>query len=275
MQEVVRRLWQDGFAAGSILVIGITLVAGILAPWLAPHDPNQVDMLHKYAALSGTHPLGADHLGRCILSRLLFGIRTTIFLALATMGATIAVGVLLGLVAGAMRGWIEELLMRACDVMLSFPSQVMILAIVGMMGVGIENVIIANILVKWAWYARMVRSVVCKYSEKSFILFAKATGASRLFILRRHLLPNAAPELAVLASLDTGWVILNLSALSFLGLGVQAPTAEWGVMLSEAQKVLLSHPEQMFIPGMAIVLLVAAFNLLGDSLRDVLSVKER
>ena len=190
------------------------------------------------------------------------------------MGATITVGVLFGLLAGSFRGWIDEGLMRLCDVMLSFPSQVMILAIVGMLGVGIGNVVLANIIVKWAWYTRMIRSMVLKYNEKNYIIFSKATGSSKSFIIFKHLLPNVTPDIVILATLDTGWVILNLSALSFLGLGVQAPTAEWGAMLSEAQKVMTIHPEQMLAPGLAIMIVVAAFNLLGDSLRDALDPKE-
>jgi nickel transport system permease protein len=274
MRDVWKRLSADWLAMGSLLIITATMLAGLLAPLLALHDPNQVDILHKYAPVSSAYPLGADQLGRCIYSRLLYGIQTTVFLSLLTMGATITVGVFFGLVAGSCRGWIDEGMMRLCDVLLSFPSQVMILAIVGMLGVGIGNVILANIMVKWAWYTRIIRSMVLKYSEKNYILFSRATGGSKRFMLLEHLLPNAAPEIIILATLDTGWVILNLSALSFLGLGVQAPTAEWGAMLSEAQKVMTIHPEQMLAPGLAILVLVAAFNLLGDSLRDALDPKE-
>lgn len=274
MQNVWKRLSGDYLAMASAFIIGATLLAGLFAPWLALHDPNEVDVLQKYASFSREYPLGADQLGRCIYSRLLYGIQTTVFLSLGTMAATISVGVFFGLLAGSSRGWLDEGIMRLCDVLLSFPSQVMILAIVGMLGVGIVNVIIANIMVKWAWYTRMIRSLVLKYSEKNYILFSRATGGSKRFMLMEHLLPNAAPEIIILATLDTGWVILNLSALSFLGLGVQAPTAEWGAMLSEAQKVMTIHPEQMLVPGLAILILVAAFNLLGDSLRDALDPKE-
>ena len=274
MKDIFMRLVRDYLAMASLSVIGVALLAGLFAPWLALHDPNQVDVLYKYAGVSLQYPLGADQLGRCIYSRLIYGIRTTVFLSLLTMAATITVGVFFGLIAGSFRGWTDEGLMRLCDVMLSFPSQVMILAIVGMLGVGIGNVILANIIVKWAWYTRMIRSMVLKYSEKNYILFSRAIGSSKRFVLFQHLLPNAAPEIIILATLDMGWVILNLSALSFLGLGVQAPTAEWGAMLSEAQKVMTIHPEQMLTPGLAILTLVAAFNLLGDSLRDALDPKE-
>lgn len=164
--------------------------------------------------------------------------------------------------------------MRVVDVMLSFPSQIMILAVVALMGVNIENVIIANIFIKWAWYARMIRTAVVKYTESNFILYSKSIGSGNYFILTHHMLPCIAAELAVLASLDTGWAILNISTLSFLGLGVQAPMPEWGAMLNEAKNVMISNPEQMLVPGIAVVVLVGAFNLLGDSLRDALDPKE-
>ncbi|OTQ54694.1 nickel/cobalt ABC transporter permease [Gilliamella apis] len=258
------------------LIIIITIVIlGILAPYIAPYDPNKVRIVRKYAAMSSQHWLGCDHLGRDILSRLLYGIRSTLFLSLLTMIITIVVGSLIGLISGYQRGKLDECIMRLCDIMLSFPSQVMILAIVGVLGVGIENVIIANIVVKWAWYSRMIRSSVIKYSRKNYILFSRAIGAPHSFIICRHLLPNVMSELVILATLDTGWVILNISALSFIGLGVQAPTAEWGLMLSEAKNVMTQHPMQMVFPGIAILIVVAAFNMLGDCLRDILDPKDK
>ncbi|WP_366939962.1 nickel/cobalt ABC transporter permease [uncultured Gilliamella sp.] len=258
-----------------LIIITTIVILGILAPYIAPYDPNKVRIVRKYAAMSSQHWLGCDHLGRDILSRLLYGIRSTLFLSLLTMIITIVVGSLIGLISGYQRGKLDECIMRLCDIMLSFPSQVMILAIVGVLGVGIENVIIANIVVKWAWYSRMIRSSVIKYSRKNYILFSRAIGAPHSFIIYRHLLPNVMSELVVLATLDTGWVILNISALSFIGLGVQAPTAEWGLMLSEAKNVMTQHPMQMVYPGIAILIVVAAFNMLGDCLRDILDPKDK
>ena len=258
-----------------LIIITTIVILGILAPYIAPYDPNKVRIVRKYAAMSSQHWLGCDHLGRDILSRLLYGIRSTLFLSLLTMIITIVVGSLIGLISGYQRGKLDECIMRLCDIMLSFPSQVMILAIVGVLGVGIENVIIANIVVKWAWYSRMIRSSVIKYSRKNYILFSRAIGAPHSFIICRHLLPNVMSELVILATLDTGWVILNISALSFIGLGVQAPTAEWGLMLSEAKNVMTQHPMQMVFPGIAILIVVAAFNMLGDCLRDILDPKDK
>lgn len=273
--NLTKKLINNKTALICLIIITTMIILGILAPYIAPFDPNKVRIVRKYAAISSEHWLGCDHLGRDIFSRLLYGIRSTLFLSLLTMIITIIVGSVIGLISGYRRGKLDECIMRLCDIMLSFPSQVMILAIVGVLGVGIENVIIANIVVKWAWYSRIIRSSVIKYSRKNYILFSRAIGAPHSFIICRHLLPNIMSELVVLATLDTGWVILNISALSFIGLGVQAPTAEWGLMLSEAKNVMTQHPMQMVFPGIAILIVVAAFNMLGDCLRDILDPKEK
>lgn len=269
----------DKTAKICLIFIAAVVAAGLLAPWLAPNLPNETviinNVIHKFASPSWDYPFGTDHLGRCILSRILYGIQPTILLSLVTMTATVALGAFIGLVSGYLRGIVDEVFMRICDVMLSFPSQVMILAVVGMLGVGLTNVIIANIIIKWAWYARMIRSSVVRFADKNYIAFAQVTGSGSAYIIRRHLLPLTSAEIIIFSSLDTGWVILNISTLSFLGLGVQAPTAEWGAMLSDAKNVLSTHPAQMLAPGLAILAVVGAFNLLGDSLRDALASKER
>lgn len=270
---VINRLKKDRLAMVCIGFLFIVILAGVFAPIIAPHSPIEMNVKEKFAGISMTYPLGTDQLGRCILSRLLFGIRTTVFTSLLTMVITILIGTLLGVIAGLSRGKVDELIMRSCDVFLSFPSEVMILAIVGIMGPGLFNVILSNIIAKWAWYTRMIRTIVIKYTDKNYIRFAKVSGCSTGHIVRTHVLPGAAGEIAVLATLDSGSVILIFSALSFLGLGVQAPTAEWGMMLNEAKNVMIVHPYQMLAPGIAILLVVAAFNFVGDSLQDAFDTK--
>ncbi|MCR6109555.1 ABC transporter permease subunit [Bacillus sp. A301a_S52] len=274
MSDLLKKVIKDRLAIVSLTVILLTLMVGVLAPFIVPNDPNLIDVVNKFAKPSFSYPLGTDQSGRCLFSRLLFGIRTTLFLALFTMIVTISIGTILGIISGYFKGWIDNMMMRLCDIMLSFPSQVMILAIVGMLGPGIFNVIIANIVVKWAWYTRMIRGSVIQASETNYILYSKAVGTSTSFILSKHVLPHSFSQIIVLATLDTGWVILNISALSFLGLGIQPPTAEWGSMLSEARNVWMSQPLQMLYPGLAIVIIVAAFNYLGDSLRDIRDPKD-
>lgn len=188
------------------------------------------------------------------------------------MVATLLTGTLLGMLAGYLRGRTDAILMRLCDLMLSFPGEVMIFALVGILGPGLHHILLAVVMVKWAWYARMVRGIVLQYSDKPYIHYARLLGASPYYLIRRHLLPVTAAELTVLATTDSGAVILLLSALSFMGLGVQPPTPECGAMLGEARNVMMVHPEQMLPAGIAIVLVVAACNYLGDSLRDALDI---
>ena len=271
---MVGRLIRNRAAVGTIGLVLIVALIGIFAPFIAPNDPYATDILNKFAGFSQQYPLGTDNLGRCILSRMIYGIRPTLGLAVLTMLGTIGLGALMGLLAGYFRGIVEEVIMRTVDVMLSFPSQIMVFAVVALLGISVQNVILANVFIKWAWYARMIRTGVMQYRDRNFVRFSRCIGTPESFILFRHLVPSIAADLAVLSSLDVGWAIINISTLSFLGLGVQAPTPEWGAMLSEAKNVLTSKPVQMLVPGIAVVILVAAFNLMGDALRDVLDPKE-
>lgn len=271
---MTRRIFKNKTALITISLIQATALLGILAPWIAPNDPYATNIANKFGTFSLAYPLGTDQLGRCVFSRMIYGIRPTLGLATLTMIGTIGIGALMGLLAGYFRGWIDEIIMRIVDVMLSFPSQIMVFAVVALLGVDVRNVILANVFIKWAWYARMIRTGVMKYRDQNFVSFSRCIGNRESFILSKHLLPSIGSEMAVLASLDIGWAIINISTLSFLGLGVQAPIPEWGAMLNEAKNVLTTNPVQMIAPGFAIVFLVTCFNLLGDALRDVLDPKE-
>lgn len=267
MSGLYAKLLRDPLAIASLSVIFGVIFLGMFAPWIAPHDPIATNLAHKFAPLGGEYPLGSDHLGRCIFSRLLFGIRTTLFLALMAMGITLSLGLILGLMAGFFRK-AEGVILRGCDVMLSFPSELMILAIVGMLGAGMGNLILANVIAKVAWYTRMIYSFVLVHREQNYIAYARATGVPSWRILRMHMMPLILDDILLLATLDAGWVIMSISALSFLGLGVQAPTPEWGMMLSEAKNVMSVYPLQMLPAGLAILVVVLAFNFLGDSIRN-------
>ena len=271
---MLKRLFRHKGAMLTIGIIVIIALIGIFAPITAPNDPYKIDIINKFATSSAQYPLGTDQLGRCILSRMIWGIRPTLGLATLTMLGTIGVGLFMGLISGYFRGWVDEVIMRIVDVMLSFPSQIMVFAVVALLGIDVRNVILANVFIKWAWYARMIRTNVIKYRDKNFINYSRVIGNSEGFILRKHMLPSIASETAVLASLDMGWAIINISTLSFLGLGVQAPTPEWGAMLNDAKEVFIANPMQMIVPGIAIVVIVSLFNILGDVLRDALDPKE-
>lgn len=271
---MIKRILKDKVAVFCLLLLSIIILIGIFAPFLTKYNPVEGSIIEKFAKPSSKHLLGTDYLGRDTFARLIYGIRTTLFLSVITMVPTISIGLIIGVIAGYFRGVVDEILMRTIDIMLSFPSQVMILAIIGALGIGIENVIIANIAVKWMWYARMIRGNVIRQNSKNYILFSKVIGANTFYIFRKHVIPAIVPELIVLITLDIGWVILSISTLSFLGLGVQAPTPEWGAMLNEAKNVIGTRPGQMLVPGVAILTTVALFNFLGDSFRDVLASKE-
>lgn len=271
--KVLKSFRYDKIALICFLFILVVILLGIFASLIAPNDPIEINIKNKFLGMSLQYPFGTDHLGRCVFSRMIYGIRTTIFLSIITMIVTIGIGTILGIIAGYFRGYIDEIIMRLCDIMLSFPSEVMILAIIGVMGPGLRNIVIANLIAKWAWYTRMIRSIVIQNVDKNYIRFAKVVGCSPIHIIRKHLLPGAFGEIVVLASLDIGAVILSISALSFLGLGVQAPTPEWGMMVSEAKNVLTTHPFQTLPSGIAILLVVSAFNYIGDKIREVMNPK--
>lgn len=250
-----------GFLAGLMLL-------GAAAPWLPMPDPAGINLGEKLASCSLAHPFGTDHLGRDLLSRLIWGIRTTLWLSLAAMAATAAAGILAGSIAGFCGGRIDAAIMRLCDVMLSFPSEVLILAIVGLTGPSGGHVVLACVIAKWAWAARMTRSIVRRHAGSGFVQFARASGAGGPALLLQHVLPAAAGELFVLMTVEAGDIVLLISTLSFLGLGVQPPQAEWGMMLAEAKDAMVLYPEQLMPAGLAIALLVCTFNWLGDELRD-------
>ncbi|WP_154115483.1 nickel/cobalt ABC transporter permease [Vibrio cincinnatiensis] len=266
---MIHRLLSNKTVVICLFLLAVVGLMGVFAPYLAPHDPNLADVVNSLMPMSKEYPLGTDHLGRCLYSRLLFGIRTTFHYSLLTMLITAVVGGLIGAISGYVRGKVDSLIMRGCEVMLSFPYEIIVLSIVGIMGPGMGNIIVANFIAKIAWYVRIVRSSVITFNHQNYIMYSRTVKTSQRFIFRKHLAPNIASEVIILATLDFGWIILSISTLSFLGLGVQAPTAEWGAMLSDAKEVLFSNPEQMLIPGIAIMVVVACCNLLGDSLRDV------
>ena len=203
------RFFRNRTAVFTVVFVLLVGLVGILAPVIAPNDPYETNILNKFASYSLQYPLGTDQLGRCVLSRMIYGIRPTLGLALLTMFGTISLGAILGIMAGYFRGIVEEVIMRVVDVMLSFPSQIMVFAVVALLGVSVQNVIIANVFIKWAWYARMIRTGVMQYRDRNFVQFSRCVGMPERFILFRHLLPSITSDLVVLASLDVGWAIIN------------------------------------------------------------------
>lgn len=256
-----------------VTVISLVILAGILAPVISPNDPEQVNMSLKYAGISKEYPLGNDYLGRCTLSRLLYGIRPSVLLVLAAIVVNIGTGLIVGLTAGYFKGKIDEIIMRFCDIVLSFPADVMVLAVLGVFGVGLDKILMAIIFLRWPWYARVFRTSVMKYTDKYYVQFAKSNGYSTAHIIFKDVFPAVFPEVVMIASSNVSSLILSISGYSFLGLGVQAPASEWGMMLNEAKNAMLLHPRQMLPPGISIMVVCVSFAFLGDSLRDAMDAK--
>lgn len=265
--KLVKHVRKDKVAALSLSIIVMTTVAGIFAPLFAPHNPDEVNMGLRFASPSWEYLLGNDQLGRCILSRLIYGIRPSMLWVFVALVLSVLFGAIAGFIAGYFRGRTDTFLMRVCDCFLSFPGYVMTLAVVGIVGVGFENMLIAFVLLKWAWFARIIRTSVMQHAESEYVKFSKAIGVSDIEIMVKHIIPVTLPDIAVISSSSFGSMILQLSGFSFLGLGIQAPEAEWGMMLSEAREVMFSRPELMLAPGLTIMIIVSAINFLSDTLQ--------
>lgn len=269
--QVVR----DRTALVGLVLVSLLTLGALLAPVVAPHDPNAVDVVNRFAPPSLDFPLGTDHLGRDVLSRLLHGARLSIGATLvATLGITV-LGIAMGMLAGYLMGPVDTVVSRVIEVLLALPAYLLALAVTGVLGPGLRNITIAITAVWWAGYARIVRGFVLAETGRSYVEAARALGASRRRIMTRHVLPNILAPVVVLTTLDLGAVLLGLSSLSFLGLGVKPPTAEWGAMLAEGRVYLGPAPNMMLFPGAAIFLMVLGFNLLGDGLRDALDPRTR
>lgn len=257
--------WPTGLALGILALLGICAVFG---GWLAPHDPNAVDLIGRLQSPNAAHWLGTDHLGRDILSRLMVGTRVSLGAVALCLLLILATGIVVGGAAGFLGGRIDQAIMRVTDIFLTFPTLVLALFMIGMLGTGLVNVIIAIALSHWAWYARLVRGIVLSLKHRDFILASRLAGASRVQVFARHLLPATLSQLLVLATLDIGHMMLHVAGLSFLGLGVTPPTPEWGVMISDARQYVWTEPLLILWPGLALFFSVMAFNILGDAIRD-------
>ncbi|MCH8898416.1 MAG: ABC transporter permease subunit [Chloroflexi bacterium] len=253
-----------------LFIVAVIVTAALAAPMLAPHDPTAISLERRLLTPSSDFPLGTDHLGRDELSRLIYGARTTLGTASVVLLVVMTIAVTVGTISGYYGGKLDTLLMGLVDLLLAFPGLILALAIIGILGPSMVNVIISLALVSWAGYARLVRGLVLEIRERPFVEAAVAAGASGNRIVIRHILPNIISPVIVLVSLEMGTLILAIAGLNFLGLGVQPPTAEWGAMLNQGRAFFQSEPQLMIYPGVLITVTVLGFNLLGDGLRDVL-----
>lgn len=259
---------------GLIIIISLAFIA-LFAPFIAPHDPIEQNLEKRLLPPCREYPMGTDDLGRCLLSRIIYGARVSLQLGVIVVGIITVIGVTLGLISGYYGGIVDEIIMRLVDVVLAFPGIILALAVAGALGPGLFNVMLALAMVGWTGLARVVRGSVLSVKQKEFVESARALGCSDLHIMTRHILPNVMAPVIVLATLDMAFIILAAAGLSFLGLGAQPPTPEWGSMLNNGRAFMRTAPHLTTFPGLAIMVAVLAFNFLGDGLRDALDPRQQ
>lgn len=256
-----------------LMGIGITLlfiIIAVFAKHLTPYDPLKMALKDKFIPPCLAHPFGTDHMGRDILSRVILGSRISLVTAATAVLISAAAGMLLGMVSGYMGGAIDTVIMRLADILLAFPAIVFALALSTMLGKGQTNLLIAICFIQWTRYARVSRGEVIMFKNSEYIQAARTIGNSRISILARYVLPHVLPKIVILISLDIGSIILYCASLSFLGLGAQPPSPDWGVMISEGKEYMQYAPWMTIFPGLAIAASAMAFNMMGDGLRDLL-----
>jgi peptide/nickel transport system permease protein len=276
-RAAIRRLFgKNRLAAAAVGALALAVAAAIAAPWLPLVDPDRVDTPNRLRApLTPGHALGTDEFGRDMLSRLVWGARISLLAGVGTAALAMLVGVTLGVLGGYHTGWVETVVMRLTDILMAFPYILLAIAIVAGLGPGLWNAMLAIAVVGFPFYTRLVRSVVLSLRSREFVEAARALGSPDAAILARHILPHLISPVIVAFSLDVGAKILATAGLSFLGLGTQPPTADWGSMLATGRQFVILRPHVALLPGLAIFLVVLAVNLVGDALRDLLDPRVR
>jgi glutathione transport system permease protein len=275
LTEFWRRFRRKRVALVASIVILLIVLAAALAPWVAPYSPSAPDYQHLLSGPSWAHPFGTDAYGRDILSRVIWGGRISLTVGFVSVALGGVAGVILGLVSGYFGGWVDSLIMRLSDVLLAFPGILLAIGIVAVLGPGVTNVIYAVAVFSVPVFARLVRGSTLALKQAVYVQAARSIGVRPIPLVLRHILPGALPGVIVYASLRIGTAILTAAALSFIGLGAQPPSPEWGAMLADGRNYLGVADQLTIFPGLAIFITVLAFNLLGDGLRDALDQKLR
>ena len=274
--DLMRRMARENKTAVlSFVVIVLMSLAAIFAPLLTPYTEKQMDLMNRLSPPSAAHLLGTDEGGRDVLTRLLYGARVSLLIGVVPALLSLLLGAALGVIAGYRGGFLDAVIMRIADVTLAFPSMLLAMVIMYALGGGIMNVFLTLTLMNWANVARVVRAQTLSLKNSEFAEAARVIGVPRARIMRRHILPNCLPTLLVLFTLNIPASILTESSLSFLGLGIQAPNASWGLMINLGRQYLYSAPWLCFVPGAAIMLIVLSFNFLGNGLLDVLDPRQK
>lgn len=271
LQKIKKRKSFCLFAVLALLIILAAVFAPVVTGGASPTDAALKDALQ---APSRNHIFGTDKMGRDIFARVIYGARTSLTAAFSVVIIIFALGTFLGVLAGYFGGWVDTVIMRFADMMVSFPGMVFAIAVAGILGASVRNAVIAVSLVSWTKYARLARSLVLKIRGRDYVAAAIVTGSRTPYILTRYMIPNVIPTLVITAATDIGGMMLELAGLSFLGFGAKAPAPEWGLMLNEGRQFIQNAPWMMIYPGAAIFVVVVVFNLLGDALRDILDPRD-
>ena len=267
---VLHAIRNDKIALAGLCIISAIVIMAVFANYLAPYNPNALNLSQRLRPPSWQHLLGQDELGRDILSRIIYGAQVSLQVGLAVVGSSLLIGLVLGTLAGYYGGKTDIVLMRFVDIFLSFPGIILAVGTVAIIGPGLENVIIALIIINWPSYTRVVRAEVLKTKEKEFVTASRGMGASNFWIMRSHIIPSSLSPVIVLATIGFGFAVLAEAGLSFIGLGVRPPTPSWGGMVSEGLSYIINAPNLALFGGLAIAITVLSFNMLGDGLRDAL-----
>jgi len=258
-----------------VLIVTAMILTAVMAPWIAKADPVGIFMSNKLLSPGTGHILGTDEMGRDIFSRIVYGARISLQVGIEVVASAVLIGVTLGGISGYFGGWMDEMIMRITDMFLSFPSLILAMAVAAALGPTLTNAVLAVSLTWWPWYTRLVRGQVLALRQFEYVEAARALGNRDMKIIFKHILPNCISPIIVQATMDIGFAIQLTAGLSFIGLGAQPPTPEWGAMISTGRQYLLSHWWYPTFPGVAILITVLGFNLLGDGLRDFLDPKMR
>ena len=278
LRDFWRALRRQPLMAVGLAIIVVAVLLAVFAPLITPYPADAGSVTHPtntLAAPGNGHILGTDQLGRDVFTRVIYGARTSLLIVLSVLALAALIGVPLGIIAGATGGWVDDVIMRITDIFLAFPALLLALALATVLSPSASHAALAIAVTWWPWYARLARGSAAAIAGRGYVEAARALGVSRARVLSRHVLPNALPPTLVQLSLDAAGIMLTAAAMSFLGLGAQDPTPEWGLMVSQGQGLLETNWWVAVPPGLAIVIVAVGFNLLGDGLRDLLDPKAR
>jgi len=267
-EKIIKFIKNDKVVTASVIFLIIIIIMGIFAPFIATNNPNESILEAKLMGSSLKYPMGTDQYGRCIFSRCVYGIRTSLGISIIIGFISILIGALVGICSGYYGGIVDTIIMRFCDALLAFPSLILVLIVVGMLGTSTQNIIIAMLLVHWIWFARVTRSMTLSLKEHIFVKASRISGSNSFKVILKHIFPNILPQLIVLFTIDMGGIILQLAGFSFLGIGVQAPTPEWGIMINEGKNVLRQNIMVMVWPSLMIISVILALNIVGEAMRN-------